>query len=120
MASRRLQTICRSYDVSDPGSREFQIHRQGEIIHGLVVHWHGQWYAYVNRCPHTGVTLNWLPDQFFDVDMEYLQCGTHGALFQPQDGLCVYGPCVGRSLTCLAVVRYDDEIAIDCINLDPA
>jgi nitrite reductase/ring-hydroxylating ferredoxin subunit len=55
-------------------------------------------YAYRNRCPHTGVNLNWLPDQFLDLNGEYIQCAMHGALFRIDDGYCVYGPCAGASL----------------------
>jgi len=53
---------------------------------------------YQNRCPHVGLPLNWLPDQFLDADAELIQCKSHGALFRLDDGLCVAGPCVGQSL----------------------
>jgi nitrite reductase/ring-hydroxylating ferredoxin subunit len=112
--SPQFWPVCRSEEVTDPGSREFEL-RIGEItINGFVLHWQGQWYAYQNSCPHTGVTLNWLPNQFFDPGLEYIQCGLHGALFQPQDGLCIYGPCLGRFLTRLSVLQRGEEIAIDC------
>jgi|SRR6056297_1080187 len=54
--------------------------------------------CYVNSCPHTGVTLEWLPHRFLDPTGKYIQCTTHGALFRPQDGLCIAGPCVGQTL----------------------
>lgn len=53
---------------------------------------------YQNRCPHVGLPLNWVPDQFLDADAELIQCKSHGALFRLEDGLCVAGPCVGQSL----------------------
>jgi nitrite reductase/ring-hydroxylating ferredoxin subunit len=55
--------------------------------------------AYLNRCPHMGVELNWKPGCFMDVDNLFLQCSTHGALFKPQDGECIAGPCQGDALT---------------------
>lgn len=55
--------------------------------------------AYLNRCPHIGTPLNMFPEQFLDRSAKYLHCATHGALFEPTDGLCVHGPCVGNHLT---------------------
>lgn len=57
--------------------------------------------AYLNRCPHMGVELNWVPGRFMDLDKLFLQCSTHGALFKPQDGECIAGPCQGDALTAL-------------------
>jgi nitrite reductase/ring-hydroxylating ferredoxin subunit len=54
--------------------------------------------AYLNRCPHLGLPLNWLPDKFLDADGELIQCSSHGALFTIDQGLCVAGPCVDQSL----------------------
>ncbi|WP_275667846.1 Rieske (2Fe-2S) protein [Marinobacter salexigens] len=57
--------------------------------------------AYLNRCPHMGVELNWKPGRFMDSDNLFLQCSTHGALFKPKDGECIAGPCQGDALTAL-------------------
>jgi nitrite reductase/ring-hydroxylating ferredoxin subunit len=58
----------------------------------------GQIYVYRNSCPHRGVELNWLEDQFLDSDGELIQCATHGALFVIESGECIYGPCRGQNL----------------------
>ena len=58
----------------------------------------GQLHVYRNSCPHLGVELNWLEDQFFDSDGALIQCATHGALFDPASGACLAGPCRGQSL----------------------
>ena len=54
--------------------------------------------AYKNSCPHTGVNLEWQPDQFLDLSNSYIQCATHGALFRLEDGYCLRGPCAGDAL----------------------
>ncbi|GAB1267225.1 Rieske (2Fe-2S) protein [Aurantivibrio infirmus] len=54
--------------------------------------------VYLNRCPHVGLPLNWVADQFMDADGELIQCKSHGALFRIEDGQCVAGPCIGQSL----------------------
>ncbi|MDZ7753733.1 MAG: Rieske 2Fe-2S domain-containing protein [Gammaproteobacteria bacterium] len=71
---------------------------------GLQVH------CYVNSCPHTGVPLEWLPHRFLDAGGEHIQCKTHGALFRPEDGHCVAGPCVGRALRACQIGIRDGDI----------
>ena len=66
--------------------------------------------AYHNRCPHTGVSLNWSPHQFLDRDGAYVMCAVHGALFLTKTGECVHGPCVGQSLSALPVKIEDDMV----------
>jgi nitrite reductase/ring-hydroxylating ferredoxin subunit len=104
----------------DPGAREFELRIDSTPIAGFILHWQGQWYAYRNSCPHIGVALNWMPDRFFDLACEFIQCGLHGALFRPEDGLCIYGPCVGRSLERLPLVIDGAEIYIDRGSLSTA
>lgn len=57
-----------------------------------------QIYLYWNRCPHLGTPLEWEEDRFLDADGALIQCSTHGALFQIDDGLCLAGPCRGKHL----------------------
>jgi len=60
-------------------------------------------YAYVNRCGHVSVELDWVEGEFFDLTGLYLICSTHGATYRPETGRCVRGPCNGRSLAPLSV-----------------
>lgn len=57
-----------------------------------------QIFLYWNRCPHLGTPLEWEEDRFLDADGALIQCSTHGALFQIEDGHCLVGPCQGKSL----------------------
>jgi len=54
--------------------------------------------GYINACPHVGLPLNLSGDYFFDTDGKLLLCQMHGALFRPEDGFCVSGPCEGEHL----------------------
>lgn len=98
--------------VADPGARAFEIQTSDSLLEGILLHWQGKWYAYRNACPHTGVNLNWTPDQFLDVTQQYLQCSLHGALFEPVTGLCHYGPCVGESLSPLQLEIIDGDVYV--------
>ena len=64
--------------------------------------------VFLNSCPHTGVRLEWRENDFMDGSGKYLMCSMHGALFQPNDGVCVEGPCVGDSLVALATMVDND------------
>lgn len=44
------------------------------------------------------------------LDGFHLLCGTHGALFRPQDGYCVSGPCVGDSLEPVPISLVAEEV----------
>jgi nitrite reductase/ring-hydroxylating ferredoxin subunit len=60
-------------------------------------------FAYRNVCPHRGTSLDWIPGRFLDPTQRYLQCATHGALFDPETGYCVAGPCRGDRLRAVRV-----------------
>jgi nitrite reductase/ring-hydroxylating ferredoxin subunit len=79
-------------------SKKFSLRRGSREFEALLVNYQGNLFAYVNRCPHTGITLDWVNNQFFSVDNRYLMCATHGAVFEPPSGECIWGPCVGLSL----------------------
>ncbi|HBY47735.1 MAG TPA: (2Fe-2S)-binding protein, partial [Alcanivorax sp.] len=50
------------------------------------------------------------PDQFMDDDGRFLVCANHGALFEPENGACLSGPCSGDSLTAVPLDVRDGEI----------
>lgn len=79
----------------------------------LVVRWQGGLHAYLNRCPHAGTPLDWVPDMYFDRARTHLICQSHGALFEPADGFCVEGPCAGDTLTSVAVRVDEGEIVVE-------
>jgi nitrite reductase/ring-hydroxylating ferredoxin subunit len=96
--------LCAPDELAEGQSRGFEIAEEKL----LAVRKDGQLYAYRNRCPHRGIPLEWLPDQFLDASASLIQCATHGALFLIESGECVAGPCAGQSLQELAI-REDDQ-----------
>jgi nitrite reductase/ring-hydroxylating ferredoxin subunit len=77
---------------------------------GFAVRFDGKVCAFVNRCPHLGVELDWQPGEFFEGTGLYLVCSTHGALFEPASGYCFAGPCRGASLEKVDVAEQDGRI----------
>lgn len=108
-AGKRL--ICAASDLVDGGSGvRFTVRRDGEETAAFAVRFDGAVHAFLNRCAHVSVELDWLEGQFFDSSGLYLICSTHGATYHPESGFCVYGPCKGRSLTRVAVEEYDGKV----------
>jgi len=114
--------ICSKQQISHGQCFEFSISgdkltvfRSG--IDGFVVNWQDNFFAYQNSCPHTGASLNWMPNQFFDFDSHFLQCGIHGALFEPHSGFCVHGPCVSQSLLQLPLIAHKHNLYLDLDKL---
>ena len=95
-ANRKL--VGSTCELAHGTSKKFTLRRGSREFEALLVNYQGNLFAYVNRCPHTGITLDWVNNQFFSVDNRYLMCATHGAVFEPPTGECVWGPCFGLSL----------------------
>lgn len=68
----------------------------------------GSFYAYQNLCPHLQTELEYLENQFLDQDQEYIQCSTHGALFNVETGECISGPCLGEFLNKVEIKVHSD------------
>jgi nitrite reductase/ring-hydroxylating ferredoxin subunit len=90
----------------------FEIPAATIALPAFAVRYAGRVYAYVNRCPHAWTELDWEPGKFFDLTGFYLQCATHGAIFDPMTGRCVGGPCRGAFLEKLATREEDGQVFI--------
>ena len=97
------RVLCRLDELAVDRCREFRLGEGEWPLHGFVVRTAAGVHAYVNRCAHLGYRLNYLPDEFLTHDRAHILCSMHGALFDKDSGLCVAGPCFGRSLIALPV-----------------
>lgn len=104
--SSRAVALCRVDDLDDPGSKGFVV--AGKQV--FAVRQGRQCYVYLNRCPHRGIPLEWVPDQFLDSSGRLIQCASHGALFLPESGECIAGPCSGQQLVALRSHIEDDQL----------
>lgn len=104
--------LCRFDELADPDARAFTIERDGRPLDIILVRTGDRVSAFVNRCPHAGSPLDWMPGQFLNLDRTHLQCATHDALFTLEAGECVAGPCVGDALEPVPVVIDGGEVRL--------
>ena len=102
--------LCALADIADPGSKGFMFREGDYLFLGFVVRMDDEIYGYIDRCPHTGLPLAPLPDRYLTRENDLIICSSHGALFRIGNGLCIAGPCGGKSLWRWAVKVEGGEV----------
>jgi nitrite reductase/ring-hydroxylating ferredoxin subunit len=104
--------LCRFDDLKDPGAKGFRFRDGDALFGGFVVRKDGEVRGYVDACPHAGWPLAAWEDRYLTREGDLILCGGHGALFRPDTGECVAGPCLGRALTAWPVAVRDGEVVV--------
>lgn len=91
--------VCASAELVDGGTGVRYAAKLGnDDVVVFFVRYDGRAYGYLNRCAHVPMELDWAEGQFFESSGLYLMCATHGAIYAPDTGKCVGGPCRGGRL----------------------
>ena len=106
--------IARTTELGPGQTKKFVLACDGREIEGFVLNVAGAFHAYVNRCRHVPMGLDWVENQFFTEDGQFIQCATHGAYYVPDTGECVAGPPCGKSLVRVPLTIEDDRILAEC------
>ena len=93
-------------------------HSNGEQSPAFVVRFDAQYFAYLNKCGHIAVQLDYMPGEFFSDDGQTLICSTHGAEYAPDTGACLGGPCYGIGLEALKINEIDGQLYLLNDNLE--
>jgi len=102
--------LCNAADLVDGGQAvSFDVVYAGETCRAFAIRFKGQPHAYLNRCRHIPMEMDFQPDRFFDDSGQWLLCGTHGAIYQPDSGACMGGPCRG-GLVKIGLVERDGVV----------
>lgn len=103
--------LCASDEVVEQGRGvRFAVLAGGRATTGFVVRFKGTAFAYLNRCAHVPIELDWNQGEFFESSGLYLMCATHGAIYAPETGHCQGGPCRGNKLRSIAVTEIDQQL----------
>jgi nitrite reductase/ring-hydroxylating ferredoxin subunit len=110
MAARE-RLICASSDLVEAGKgKRFELDYRGETAQAFAIRFRGEARAYLNRCAHVPVEMDFELGEFFDLERRYIICSVHGALYDPSDGACLLGRCQGRGLVALPLLERDDAV----------
>ena len=103
--------ICDAAQVLDGGKGvRFPVLAYGDKATGFVVRYNGKAVAYLNRCAHVPIELDWAEGEFFESSGLYIMCATHGAIYVPDSGYCAGGPCKGARLRSILVTEEEGAI----------
>jgi nitrite reductase/ring-hydroxylating ferredoxin subunit len=96
VTSQQRVALCNSHALVDGAAAvPFDVEHAGLNSRAFAIRFEGQVHAYLNRCTHVAMEMDWQPDQFFDDTGQWLLCSSHGAAYQPSTGECGGGPCHG-------------------------
>lgn len=109
-AAKRLIGLSDELEERGRGLKFSVSGADGESQPAFAIRAHGKVFAYLNRCAHVPIEMDWDNGQFFDFSGQYLLCSTHGALYDPSTGRCVGGRCNGRGLQPLRVQEENNHI----------
>lgn len=99
MAGDSSEVAVARVDELSPGeTKKFFLQCGGREEECFLINYQGALHAYVNRCCHVPMTMDWIENQFLTEDRRYILCATHGACYEPETGECVLGPPLGKFL----------------------
>ena len=106
----RAFALCNSGDLVNSGDAvPFDVVYCGQTCMAFAVRYAGRVHAYLNRCSHVPMEMDYQPNKFWDLTGHWLICATHGAMYSPQTGSCRMGPCRG-GLVKIALTEQDGVV----------
>lgn len=95
MADSRI-VLCSAGELVNGGEAvPFDVIYGGQTCRAFAIRFEGRVHAFLNRCRHVAMEMDFQPNRFFDDTGQWLLCATHGAAYRPDTGECVDGPCRG-------------------------
>ena len=113
--------LCAGADLAEKGKAlVFDVLLWGQAATAFALRFDGAVVAYVNRCAHVPVEMDWQPGEFLDADRQWILCSIHGAAYEPATGRCAWGPCGRGRLKALQVEEKGGEVYwYPCADIRP-
>jgi nitrite reductase/ring-hydroxylating ferredoxin subunit len=105
------EPLCASAELAERGRAfvwDVLLHRQP--ARAFALRFDGRAVAYLNRCLHVGVEMDWQPGEFLDSERRFIICSVHGATYEPSDGRCAGGPCGRGRLQRIDLTEADGQV----------
>ena len=120
-ATPEPQRLCEAAALDERGlAHVFDVRLWSQPARAFALRFDGQVVAYVNRCAHVPVEMDWQPGHFLDLQRRWIICSMHGATYDPANGHCVGGPCGrGRLLPIKTIERAGQVYWYPCADIRP-
>lgn len=105
-----LLYLCRQDEIAEGAARGFEQDAAGRDRF-FIVRYQNQLYAWRNACPHRGyegAPMAWRRHAYMNRTGTHVVCSGHGALFDPQTGIGLPGPCAGQALEAITITVTPD------------
>ena len=103
--------LCASAELAERSlAHGFDVLVWRQPARAFALRFEGRVVAYVNRCAHVPVEMDWQPGRFLDMDQRWIVCSIHGATYEPADGRCVGGPCGQSRLMRIETLERDGQV----------
>ena len=110
-ADAGARRVCASSDLAERGRAVlFDVIHYRERMRAFALRFDGRVVAYLNRCAHVPVEMDWRSGDFLDRDRQFIICSIHGATYMPRSGRCAGGPCGRGALVALRVEEIDGQV----------
>ena len=104
------RALCPAADLVERGKAVvFDVLLWGQPARAFALRFDGALVAYINRCAHVPIEMDWQPGEFLDHDKRWIVCSIHGASYEPANGRCVGGPCGRSKLMPITVAELDGQ-----------
>ena len=118
MQDATLYYLCPSEALENGGlAQVFDVLYGGQTCRAFAIRFKGQVHAYLNRCAHVAMEMDYQEGRFFDASQEWLICATHGALYEPSTGHCTGGPCKAGLIKIEVLEKEDGVYWLSAYNL---
>ncbi|MBI5259475.1 MAG: Rieske 2Fe-2S domain-containing protein [Burkholderiales bacterium] len=103
--------LCASADLAERGKAAvFDVLLWGQPARAFALRFEGAVVAYLNRCAHVPVEMDWQEGEFLDMDRCWIVCSIHGATYDPTNGHCVAGPAGRGRLMPIRTAERDGQV----------
>lgn len=104
--------LCASADLAERGlAVVFDVLEYGRPQRAFALRIDSRVVAYLNRCAHVPVEMDWQSGHFLDAERAFIVCSIHGAAYEPATGRCAGGPCGRGRLVALRVEEVDGQVS---------
>ena len=110
----RRKLVGRVGELDEGATKKFVLRSGETAVEAFLLNYNGSLYAYVNRCRHIALSLDWVDNRFFTEDGRHLICANHGATYEPETGECVWGPCFGAFLKRVPLEIAEEKVFAVC------